>query len=174
MHYQAYRVRLYEKGYEKVGTELPELIEDIKGLIIPLYDCINSLIDGKFNAAFLECSIDGMLVVLPLVLHRIKDQSLPLSASIDRRGPVPLKGRPLSPPADSFLNASSRFQRKSRGVVVETSEQLQTFLFSIGKQAMISFDPGIAAMRSLGKLGNSLHMAIMGHALLKIFATVYT
>ncbi|WP_413736777.1 hypothetical protein ACL2XP_01245 [Sodalis sp. RH21] len=166
MHYQAYRVRLYQAGYDAVGKELPEIIEDIKGLIIPFYDCVNSLREGDQNSAFIECSVDGILVGLPLFFTGIK-----ASLTLYRMG---LIGAARAYEKTAFVASTDRLFKQVipisaqiAGGVVGTNEQLHVFLFSIGKRIILSFDPGIAAMRSLVIMGNSLRLAIAGYALLK-------
>ena len=167
MHYQAYRARLYEIGYQTVGAELPEIIDDIQGLIIPFYDCISSLKKGDKNISFIECSVDGMLVGLPIFFTGVK-----ASLSLYRQA---LIGSARTFTRSSFIASPEQLFRNTipistqiAGGVIGTSEQLNTFLFNIGKQVVKSCDPGIAAIRSLGIVGHSLRMAVAGHALTKI------
>ncbi|XBS71289.1 hypothetical protein ABK905_10280 [Acerihabitans sp. KWT182] len=71
-HYQAYRLKIHDVGYQSTESSLKHIVATVSGYIIPFYGCVGALRSGDHQAAFSECLVDGAMVGLPLVFTGMK------------------------------------------------------------------------------------------------------
>ncbi|WP_213992575.1 hypothetical protein [Sodalis sp. dw_96] len=168
-HYQSYRQKIYELGYEEMEPSLGDILHKAAGYIIPFYGCASALKAGRHTPAFTECLVDGALVGIPLVFTGIKAGSgLFRAASIGA-------GRTLSGPRFSasgeeiFRNVVPATVQIAGGIAA-TQSQLRLFMDVMGKEAFKSLDPGFAALRSLSILTKGLYLALLGRTTLRLIA----
>ncbi|WP_213992587.1 hypothetical protein [Sodalis sp. dw_96] len=168
-HYQIYRLKIHDQGYEGPGPSLESILDTAADYIVPFYGCISAINAGQHQVAFAECLVDGALVGMPLIFTGIKAGS-----GLFRAGAIGI-GRTLSGPTFSasgqqvFRNVVPAMVQIGGGIVA-THAQLGAFMDVMGKEILNIADPGFAALRSLSVLTKGLYLALLGRAALGLNA----
>lgn len=168
-HYQAYRLKIYEAGYQSTESSLKHIVATVSGYIIPFYGCVGALRSGEHQAAFSECLVDGAMVGLPLVFTGMK-----AGLGLFREAGVGV-GRTLSGPRFSasgqqvFRNVVPATVQIAGGVTA-TQAQLSQFTTAIGLGLLKSVDPGISTLKSLSILTNGLCLALLSRTTAGVIA----
>ncbi|WP_413727315.1 hypothetical protein [Sodalis sp. RH19] len=161
IHYQSYRQKIYEQGYQAIESPFPRILDKAAGMFIPFYTCVNSLIAGQQQSAFTHCLVDGALVGLPLIFVGVKaGLGLYREAAI---GAAETLGGPrfIASEREIFANRVPASTPIAGGVTAAQT-QLAGFMDVMGKEVLKSFDPGFAALRSLSLLTKGVYLAVLG------------
>lgn len=166
-NYHIYQHNLHGTGYG--GTDSISITEKIYGYIIPFYSCIKSLNSGQHQAAYVECTVDGALVGLPLVfcgvkagLGLLREASVGVAQSLS--GPVY-----KATEQNIYRNMVPASVQIAGGITASKAE-MRHFMDIMGKGAMKSIDPGFAAVQSFGHFANGIYAAAAGRSLLGLGA----
>ncbi|WP_413721912.1 hypothetical protein ACL2XG_14140 [Sodalis sp. RH24] len=168
-HYQLYRLKIHEMGYEEEKSGFHQLMASLPGLIIPFYGCANALHAGQAQDAFTSCLMDGALVGLPLVFTGVRAglglfRSAAIGAARTLSGPV------FSASGQEVFRNIVPTRIQLAGGIEATHAQLWPFMDTVGKGILKSVDPGFAAARSLSILTKGLYLALLGRTTVGVVA----
>ena len=162
-HYQIYRLKIHDMGFEGPGPTFAEIMDTAAGYIVPFYGCVSAIKAGQHQVAFAECLVNGALIGMPLVFTGIK------AGSGLFRSVVIGVGRTIGGPRFSasgqvvFKNVVPVTTQISGGIMA-ARDQLGNFMDVMGKEVLRSVDPGFATLRSLSVLTKGLYLALLCRA----------
>ncbi|WP_413741862.1 hypothetical protein ACL2XO_25890 [Sodalis sp. RH15] len=162
-HYQIYRLKIHDMGFEGPGPTFAEIMDTAAGYIVPFYGCVSAIKAGQHQVAFAECLVNGALIGMPLVFTGIKAGSGLFRAVVIGAGRT-IGGPRFSASGQVVFKNVVPVTTQISGGIMAARDQLGNFMDVMGKEVLRSVDPGFATLRSLSVLTKGFYLALLCRA----------